>query len=110
MVARMVVRSRVRAILVPLFFYLVLGGGSAYLVKNASQGQHGAEARTAFDKELADLTAQLASLQDERERWRHRVDSLRNESIDRDLLEQVAHGRLDRVYPDEVVIFTDRTR
>jgi cell division protein FtsB len=103
----MVVKSRARAILVPLLFYLVLGGGSAYLVKNASKGPHGTEARVAFDRDSAALKAQLAALQDERERWRRRVDSLRNESIDRDLLEQEAHGLLDRVAPDEVVIFTD---
>jgi cell division protein FtsB len=103
----MVVRTRARAILVPLFFYIVLGGASAYLVKNASKGQHGADARTAFDKELAAQTAELAARQDERERWRRRVDSLRNESIDRDLLEQEAHRLLDRAAPDEVVIFTD---
>src|SRR4051812_17940384 len=104
----MVVRSRARAILVPLFFYLVLGSASAYLVKNASRGQHGTEARATFDRESADLRAKLDALQDERERWRHRVDSLRNESIDRDLLEQEARARLDRVAKDEVVIFTDR--
>ena len=103
----MVVRSRARAILVPMFFYLVLGSASAYLVKNASQGQHGTEARAAFDQESAELKAKLESVQQERERWRHRVDSLRNESIDRDLLEQEARARLNRVSKDEVVIFTD---
>jgi cell division protein FtsB len=107
MVARMVVRNRARAILVPLFFYLVLGSASAYLVKNASRGQHGTEARVAFDQESAELKAQLATLQDERGRWQRRVDSLRNESIDRDLLEQEARARLNRVTRDEVLIFTD---
>ena len=106
----MSVRSRARAILIPMFFYVVLGGASAYLVKNASEGQHGAEARVKFDRQLASLKAQLASLQDERESWRRRVDSLRNESIDRDLLVQEAHGLLDRVAPDEVLIFTDPKR
>ena len=103
----MVVRSRARAILVPLFFYLVLGSASAYLVKSAATGQNGAEARATFDRESTELTAKLAALQEERERWRHRVDSLRNESIDRDLLEQEARARLNRVGKDEVVIFTD---
>ena len=103
----MSVRSRVRAILIPLFFYAVLGSASAYLIKNASQGQHGAEARVAFERELTDLKAQLAAMQDQRERWRKRVDSLRNELIDRDLLEQEARARLNRVAKDEVLIFTD---
>lgn len=103
----MAVRSRLRAILVPLFFYAVLGGASAYLVKNASKGQHGEVARAAFDKELAAQKAELAAREDERARWRKRVDSLRNESIDRDLLEEEAHSKLDRVSPEEVVIFTE---
>ena len=89
----MAVRSRLRAILIPLFFYAVLGVASAYLVKNASKGQNGSEARAAFDKQSTELTAQLAQVQDERERWRHRVESLRNESVDRDLLEQEARSR-----------------
>ena len=106
----MAVRSRARAILIPLFFYAILGGASAYLVKNASRGQHGSEARVAFERESADLKAQLAAMEDQRERWRHRVDSLRNESIDRDLLEQEARARLNRVTKDEVLIFTDARR
>ena len=103
----MVVRNRLRAILMPLFFYAVLGSASAYLVKNASQGQHGTEARVEFERESAKLKTELAGLQEQRERWRHRVDSLRNESIDRDLLEQEARARLNRVAKDEVLIFTD---
>ena len=106
----MAVRSRLRAILIPMFFYAVLGGASAYLVRNASEGQHGAEARVKFDQQLASLKGQLAALQDERESWRRRVDSLRNESIDSDLLVQEAHALLDRVASDEVAIFPDAKR
>ncbi len=96
--------------MVPLFFYAVLGGASAYLVRNASEGHNGAVARAAFAKELAKQKAELADREEERERWRRRVDSLRNESIDRDLLEEEAHTLLDRVSPEEVVIFTGAER
>jgi cell division protein FtsB len=102
----MLVRSRARALIAPLLIYLVLGSASAYLVKNAARGQNGAEARAAFDREQATLKTQLADLEDQRDRWRHRVESLRNESIDRDLLEQEAHARLNRVNKEEVLIFT----
>lgn len=101
----MLVRSRARALIAPLMIYLVLGSASAYFVKNASRGLNGAEARAAFDREQATLTTQLADLGDQRDRWRHRVESLRNESIDRDLLEQEAHARLNRVTKEEVLIF-----
>ena len=76
----MVVKSRARAILVPLVFYAVFGGASAYLVKYASEGKHGAVARAKFDKQSTTLAAELADLQDERERWVHRVNALRNKS------------------------------
>ena len=106
----MLVRSRARALLAPLFVYLVLGSASAYLVKNAARGNNGAQAREAFDREQASLKTQLAEIEDQRDRWRHRVESLRNESIDRDLLEQEAHARLNRVSKEEVLIFTDAAR
>ena len=103
----MVIRTRLRSILVPLFFYLVLGSASGYLVYNASRGQHGSEARVAFESETKTLQGQLAELVGQRESWRHRVDALRNESIDRDLLDEVAHARLNRAAKQEVVIFTN---
>lgn len=102
----MLVRNRARALMAPLMIYLVLGSASAYLVKNAARGHNGAEARVAFDAEQAALKTQLADLEDQRDRWRHRVESLRNESIDRDLLDQEAHSRLNRVTKEEVLIFT----
>jgi len=103
----MLVRSRARALIAPLMIYLVLGSASAYLVRNAASGHNGAEARVAFDREQASLKTQLADLESQRDRWRHRVESLRNESIDRDLLEQEAHARLNRVTKEEVLIFTE---
>ena len=102
----MIVRSRARAILMPMFLYLASGSASAYLVYNASLGQNGAEARLVYDRETKTLTDQLAGLSDERDRWKRRVDALRNESIDRDLLDQEARAKLDRVAKEDVLIFT----
>ena len=36
-----------------------------------------------------------------------RVAGLRSESVDRDLLEEEAHTKLDHVGKDDVVVFTD---
>ncbi len=102
----MVVRTRLRSIVLPIVFYLVLGVTSGYLVWGASNGEHGLEAKVKFDAEATELTAELAALKDERARWELRVTSLRPESIDRDLLDEEAHALLDRVAKDEVVIFT----
>ncbi len=102
----MVIRTRARAILVPLAFYLVLGGASGYLVWAASKGQRGLEARATYVTQTKVLQTQLASLQADHVRWKRRVDAMRTESIDRDLLEEEAHSQLDRVGKDEVAIFT----
>jgi cell division protein FtsB len=102
----MVVRTRARAILLPLAFYLVLGGASGYLVWAASKGQRGSEARAVYLTESKALQAQLTSLQADHVRWKRRVDAMRSESIDRDLLEEEAHSELDRVGKDEVAIFS----
>jgi cell division protein FtsB len=103
----MVVRTRLRSIVLPIAFYLVLGVTSGYLVWGASNGEHGLNARVKFDAEAAELTVQLSALKDERTRWERRVASLRPESVDRDLLDEEAHAMLDRVAKDEVVIFTE---
>jgi cell division protein FtsB len=102
----MVKRTRLRRIVTPIFFYLVLGATSAYLVWGASNGEHGLKAKEEFDAQAVELQAVLAALKDERARWQMRVASLSPESVDKDLLDEEAHGLLDRVAKDEVVIFT----
>jgi len=108
----MVVRTRLRSILVPVFFYLVLGAASGYLVWGASNGEHGLKIKQKYDAEAEALQAQLAALKEERARWERRVAALRPESVDRDLLDEEAHTKLDRVAKDELVIFIapDRVR
>ena len=106
MSADMVVRKRFRAVLIPLLFYSLAGAASFYLVWGASKGDRGLPAKAAYEAQTAELQQELAGLKQEHERWRRRVDALRSESVDRDLLEEEAHARLDRVYKDEVVIFT----
>ena len=102
----MVKRTRLRSIVTPIFFYLVLGATSGYLVWGASNGEHGLGAKKKFEIEADDLKAQLAQLRNERARWELRVASLRPESVDKDLLDEQAHALIDRVAKDEVVIFT----
>jgi cell division protein FtsB len=101
----MVVRTRLRSIVLPIVFYLVLGVAGGYLVWGASNGEHGLKAKERFDAEATELKAQLAGLRDERARWELRVASLRPESVDKDLLDEEAHALIDRVAKDEVVIF-----
>ena len=102
----MVRRTRWRSIVIPIVFYLVLGGASAWLVTNASTGDRGLDAKAKYEAQTADLQAELAALKDERERWRRKVAGLSPASVDRDLLDEEAHAMLNRVGKDELVIMT----
>ena len=99
-------KTRARAILFPIVFYLVLGVASGYLVWGASQGDRGLKAKAGYATDAARLQVELAQLQAERERWQRRVESMRSEAVDRDLLDEEARAVLDRVGKDDVVIFT----
>lgn len=101
----MVYRTRLRSIVTPIIFYLVLGGATGYLVWGAANGSNGLKAAEKEAAEAADLGAELAALKNERARWERRVVALRPESVDRDLLEEEAHRDIDRVGKDELVIF-----
>ena len=57
----MAVKTRARAILIPIVFYLVLGSASAWLVWGASQGERGLTAKAQNDAEYTQLQSQLAS-------------------------------------------------
>ena len=106
----MAVKTRARAILIPIVFYLVLGSASAWLVWGASQGEHGLNAKAEYDAEVTKLRVQLAQLRTDHDRWRRRVESMRSEAVDRDLLDEEARKMLDRVGKDDVVIFVGETK
>jgi cell division protein FtsB len=106
MVQVMVVKTRARAILFPILFYLVLGTASGYLVWGASKGDRGLRAKAEYHAEAIQLQAELAQLQAERARWSRRVGAMRSEAVDRDLLDEEARAVLDRVGKDDVLIFT----
>ena len=102
----MVVRTRLRSILTPIVFYLVLGAASGYLVWGASNGEHGLKAKEKYDAETVTPRPNSPIYRGERARWERRVAALRPDSVDRDLLEEEAHGKLDRVGKDEIVVMT----
>ncbi len=106
----MVVKTRARAILFPIAFYLALGVASGFLVWGASKGDRGLKAKAEYAAEAAQLQVELKQTQAERDRWRRRVDSMRSEAVDRDLLDEEARAVLDRVGKDDVVIFTADAR
>ena len=103
-------RARARAVLYPLAFYAVLGGASAYLVWGASNGERGLKAKAEFSVEMANLQGELKALQADHKSWDRRVAAMRSDAVDRDLLEEEARAKIDRVARNDLVIFTDETK
>ena len=105
----MVVRTRARAILFPLAFYVVLGVASGYLVWGAWNGERGLKTKTEYAAQMQALTAELKSVQEERQGWERRVALMRSDAVDRDLLDEEARAVLDHVGKNDLVVFTNPT-
>jgi cell division protein FtsB len=103
----MVVRTRFRAVLVPLALYCVSGAVSGYFLWTAKNGERGSKAKLEYKATIADLRATLFDLQGQRAKWLHRVTLMRSESVDRDLAEEQARDKLDYVDSRDVEIFTN---
>jgi cell division protein FtsB len=102
----MVVRTRLRAILFPIAFYVVLGVASGYLVWDAWNGERGLKTKDEYSNQMQTLGAELHALQAERQSWDRRVALMRSDAVDRDLLDEEARAVLDRVGKNDLVVFT----
>ncbi len=102
----MVIRRRFRAILLPLALYAVSGAVVGYFWMHAHSGQRGLEAKREIKGQILTLTAELNTLKAERTHLEDRISRMRDGSVDRDLLEDLARNRLGMTHPDDLVIIT----
>jgi cell division protein FtsB len=72
------------------------------------KGPRGYANQEALKRQVAALQQTLEERQQTRIRLEHRVGLLRPESIDPDLLDELARSRLDMTAPGDVVAFTQR--
>ncbi len=104
----MVVRRRRRAILYPLLLYCVSGAIGGYFLWHAVNGERGLKTKDDYERQIARLDSDLAALKDEHQRWQVKVDLLRGETIDADLLKEQAESQLGWVGKNDVVVIFDR--
>ena len=100
----MVIRRRWRAIVFPLVLYAVSGSVTSYFVWHAVNGERGLKTQDENQTQMAALSEQLDSLRKERMSWERRVEMMRAESVDRDLLDEEARIMLGRVNKNDLVI------
>jgi cell division protein FtsB len=101
----MVVRTRLRAVLIPLALYAVSASVTTYFVWHAVNGGRGLRAKDEYRVKIAQLNDKLASVLAERTLLERRVEMMRSDAVDRDLLEEEARTVLGRVRKSELVIF-----
>ena len=106
----MVVRTRLRAIFFPLMLYCVAGGIGSYFVWHAINGERGLKTDDEYALKIKQLQAELAVVKADRQHWQHRIDLMRGDTIDRDLLDEEARVLLDRVSKDDLVVFLPTAR
>lgn len=103
----MVVRRRFRAILYPLLLYCVSGAIGGYFVWHAVNGERGLKTSEYYERKMATMRSELADLQADRRRLEHKVNLLRGDTIDQDLLQEEAEAQLGRIGKNDVVIIFD---
>ena len=104
MVATMVTRKRLRAVLNALALYTIAALVIGYFSFNPYSGNRGLRARQDLDQQIAELSAELDALKAERAMWERRVSLLRPESIDPDMLDERARLLLNYADPRELTL------
>jgi cell division protein FtsB len=104
MLVAMVTRNRLRTVLNALALYTIAALVIGYFGVNAYTGNHGLRAKQDLDQQIAQLTAELNALQNERATWERRVALLRPESIDPDMLDERARALLDYADPRDLTL------
>ncbi len=77
-----------------------------YFAWHAWEGPRGYPYQENLQQQLAQLDQKYGDLKSRREALEHKVGLLRPDSIDPDLLDEMARAKLDMVKPGDLVVFT----
>jgi cell division protein FtsB len=104
----MVSRTRIRSALSTLGLYAGAALLIGYFWAHAHSGDHGLKAKQDLVEQAADLSRELDDLRVERKAWEHRVELLRPNAVDPDLLEERARAQLDYTHPRDITLMLKR--
>lgn len=106
----MVTRRRLRSILTALGLYLMAALLIGYFGVNAVSGNHGLKAKQDIDRQIETLSAELSRLQIEAAQWQRRIELLKSNGLDPDMLDERARAQLDYVHANDLTLMTDAGR
>jgi cell division protein FtsB len=105
----MVTRKRLRTILNALALYTFAALLIGYFFVNAYNGDRGLRAKEDIDRQTATMTADLTRLKLERVQWERRIQLLKSNDIDPDMLDERARELLDYAGPNDLTLLYERT-
>jgi len=94
-----------RHLVVPILILAVV----AYFAHYALSGDRGLGARERMEARIAQAKIKLAEVSGERERMERRVDALKADRLDPDMLDERAREILNLARPDDVIVVTPPT-
>ena len=100
------IRRRARLVLGPVLGISLV----AYFAYHLVEGDRGLTAWMRLNQQVREAKTTLAAVEAERTTLERRVDLLRPQHLDRDMLDERARRELDLVGPNETVIFLDPGR
>jgi len=104
MVARMVTRTRLRAVLTALGLYTAAALIIGYFGLSAYTGAHGLKAKQDLAQNQATLIRDIEHARAERKDWEHRVSLLRGDNLDPDMLDERARAKLNYLHPRDLTL------
>jgi cell division protein FtsB len=104
----MVTRKRLRAILTALGLYLLAALLIGYFGVNAYSGDRGLKAKEEMARQTLALNDQLNKLKLERTVWQRRIDLLKSNDLDPDMLDERARDLLDYLDPRDLTMMYDQ--
>ncbi len=81
----------------------------SYFGYHALHGEYGIYAREALLVRTAQLSNELERVREQRRHLEHRVELLRDGSVERDMLDEQARRALNVARPDELIVFRRTT-
>jgi cell division protein FtsB len=100
----MVTRKRLRSFLTAAGLYFMAAMLIGYFGVNAYSGNRGLKAQEDIDRQIASLSVELERLKLEETQWQRRVDLLKSDNLDPDMLDESARKLLDYVDPDDLTL------
>jgi cell division protein FtsB len=100
----MVTGKRFRNVMLALGFYAFAAVAVTYFAYHAHHGARGLQAKANYKIRIATLQGELLGVRQEKLEWERRVNLLRADNLDRDLLDERARALLNLAHKNDVIV------